>query len=144
MGWDQLIQMTNKPKLYLDARTWLENYGATFPEQSPNSLMCKLPPGRKHFYYCNYMVERESDNREYASEPVFLLCWRVDVNWLIVPKLNPRQQMQCGVCNFLALQIDSTPRGSPNHQLFKQRLGIHFKFQACQRLVQDKVEESCA
>ena len=144
MGWDQLIKMTNKPKLYLDARMWLENYGSTVPEESPTSLVCKLPPGRKHFYYCTYMHDRESADRAYASEAVFLLAWRVDVNWLILQKLNPRQQMQCGVCCFLCHQIDSTRRGDATLHLLKSRLGIHFKFQAAQRLAQDRVEEKCA
>ena len=143
MGYDLALRMTNKPQLYLDARRWLENYGSTFAEQSPNSLICTLPPGRKHFYYLAYRHDRESDNRDFASEPVFLMCWRVDVSWLIVAPGN-QQQGKCGVCTFFKLQIDSAARGSPSLLILKSRLGKHFQFQAAQRLVQDNVEERAA
>ena len=143
MGFDQSIGMTNKNNLYLDARKWLENYGGTYAEQSPNSLISTLPPGRKHDYYCAYQSDRLSKNAEYASLQVFMLCWRLDVSWLIV---NPKhsQQSKCGVCSFFKLQIDQAPRGSDTLVLLKQRLGVHFQFQAAQRLCQDRVEEACA
>ena len=143
MGYDLCLRMTNKPQLYLDARRWLENYGTTFAEQSPNSLMCTLPPGRKHFYYCAYQHDRTSDNLPYASLSVFLMCWRVDVSWLVIAPGN-QQQSKCGVCMFFKLQIDSAQRGSAALSLLKSRLGMHFQFQAAQRLCQDRVEEACA
>ena len=52
------IVATNKPKLYLDCRLWLEHYADTHAEQSPISLISYLPRGRKQFYHLIYERDR--------------------------------------------------------------------------------------
>ena len=53
-----LIKNTIKPKLYLDARRWLEWYADTSGEQSPMHIETFLPNGRKSDYYAMYVYNR--------------------------------------------------------------------------------------
>ena len=52
--------------------------------------------------------------------------------------------VKCGLCEWLRLQIESTPRSDATLlSAYKYRLGKHFQFQAAQRLQQARIEESC-
>ena len=63
-----LIVASNKPKLYLDCRQWLEVYADIRGEreQSPISLMSYLPGGRKQFYHLIYERDRCMQGRSLA------------------------------------------------------------------------------
>ena len=80
------IVNTNKPKLYLDARSWLEWYADTHAEKSPISLTCYLPRGRKQFYHLLYERDRRGRNQESAQLSVFLQAWRCETPWIVIPR----------------------------------------------------------
>ena len=104
-----LIQNTNKPKNYIDARNWLVHYADTHAEKSPISLECYLPAGRKRFYHAFYEHERNTAGRPFASLSVFLSAWRTECPWLVVMK-SVSKFVKCGLCEYLKRQIDQTPR----------------------------------
>ena len=103
-----LIKNTNKPKLYLDARMWLEWYADTSGEHSPMHIETFLPNGRKSDYYAMYVYNRR-DCQEVASLNVFLQVWRVDLPWIRVA-LSLSKFIRCGTCDYLRDQIDRCPR----------------------------------
>ena len=64
--------------------------------------------------------------------------------WLAVCK-SVSLFVRCGVCEYLKLLIDQTPRDqAPLRDALRARLGAHFQFQAAQRLAQGRQEEECA
>ena len=81
-----LIVASNKPKLYLDCRQWLEVYADTHAEQSPISLMSYLPGGRKQFYHLIYERDRHMQSQPAAGLSVFLEAWRCETPWIVIPK----------------------------------------------------------
>ena len=137
------IVATNKPKLYLDARQWLEYYADTHAEQSPISLTSYLPGGRKQFYHLIYERDRQRTGQLAASLRVFLEAWRCETPWIVIPR-RIGQFLKCGLCEWLKLQIDRCPRNQPElRELLKNRLGTHFSFQSAQRLIQSRIKELC-
>ena len=70
------IVNTNKSKLYLDARQWLEHYASTHGDHSPMDGTMTLPSGRKYFYYRLYVESAKRSGVEPASMAVFLKMWR--------------------------------------------------------------------
>ena len=68
----RLIRNTNKPKLYLDARVWLTHLGDQFGDHSPMDLDTYLPKGRKSYYHCMYVANRQASQMIYASLSLFL------------------------------------------------------------------------
>ena len=141
-SWLNIIS-TNKPKLYLDARQWLEGYADTHAEKSPISLTAYLPRGRKNFYYLLYERDRRNRGMEYASLGVFLRAWRCECPWIVIPK-RLGKFLRCALCEWLKLQIDRTPRTQPDLlSTLKHRLAEHFAFQSAQRLMQGRIQEMC-
>ena len=139
----RLIQNTNKPKLYLDARMWLTHLGDQFGDHSPMDLDTYLPKGRKSYYHCMYIASRKSCQMLYASLNVFLEAWRIALPWLKVTAMSS-MFVHCGVCDYLKDQIDRCPRHHKElMQAFIDRLGQHFDFQSAQRLAMDRVGETC-
>jgi len=137
------IVATNKPKLYLDSRQWLEWYADTHAEKSPISLMCYLPGGRKLFYHLIYERDRRSRGLESAQLGVFLHAWRCETPWIVIPR-RLGGFLKCGLCEWLKLQIDRTPRTQPElMSILKERLTTHFQFQSAQRMVQSRIQEHC-
>ena len=137
------IVATNKPKLYLDARQWLEWYADTHAERSPISLTAYLPRGRKKFYYLIYERDRRSRGCECAQLGVFLRAWRCECPWIVIPK-RLGKFLRCALCEWLKLQIDRTPRNQPELlSILKDRLSSHFWFQSAQRLMQSRIQELC-
>ena len=104
-----LIQNTNQPKKYLDARNWLVHYADTHAEKSPISLESYLPAGRKSFYHAAYEHDRKKACRPLAALSVFLAAWRCECPWLVVMK-SVSKFVKCNLCEFLKRQIDITPR----------------------------------
>ena len=104
-----LIQNTNQPKKYLDARNWLVHYADTHAEKSPISLESYLPAGRKSFYHAAYEHDRKKAGRTFAVLSVFLAAWRCECPWLVVMK-SVSKFVKCNLCEFLKRQIDITPR----------------------------------
>ena len=103
---------TNKPKLYLDSRQWLEQYADSHAEKSPISLTSYLPGGRKRFYHMIYESDRRGHGQEAAQLSVFLQAWRCETPWIVIPRRMGRF-LKCALCEWLKLQIDQTPRGQP-------------------------------
>ena len=137
------IVATNKPKLYLDSRQWLEWYADTHAEKSPISLTCYLPAGRKCFYHLIYERDRRSSGREPASLETFLRSWRCETPWIVIPK-HLGKFLKCALCEWLKLQIDKTPRTDPElMNMFKNRLTDHYQFQSAQRMAQKRLQEHC-
>ena len=95
------IVATNKPKLYLDSRQWLEWYADTHAEKSPISLMCYLPG--------LYDRDRRSRNQESTQLAVFLQAWHCETPWIVIPRRLGRF-LTCALCEWLKLQIDKAPR----------------------------------
>ena len=108
MGNCVLIKNTNKSKLYLDARMWLEWYADSSGEQSPMHIETFLPNRRKSDYYAMYVYNRR-DHHEVASIHVFLNAWRCDLPWIRVAS-SLSKFIRCGVCDYLRDQIDRCPR----------------------------------
>lgn len=160
LGLASSIVNASKAAAYLGARQWLEWYAATYAEQSPMSYLAYLPAGRKAFYYQHYrndMLKRagladssgvyapgENPDLQLAGGSTFLKAWRVEVPWLIVCK-SVSMFTRCSVCEYLKLLKEQTPR---DQEVFRAavdtRLGLHFEFQAAQRLAHARVEEECA
>ena len=137
------IVATNKPKLYLDSRQWLEHYADTHAEKSPISLTSYLPGGRKQFYHLIYERDRRMCRQEAASLPVFLAAWRCETPWIVIPR-RIGKFLKCALCEWLKLQVDKTPRTQPELiAVFKDRLSAHFEFQSAQRLMQSRIQEAC-
>ena len=140
----RLIVNTNKPKLYIDARQWLEHYADTHGDQSSMSLITYLPAARKKFYYAQYRVNRQNIQMVFASLSIFLVAWRVEVGWLIVTGSHSKFT-KCAVCEYLKWMIDQTPRTQKDIlDALMTRLGNHFDFQSAQRLAIGRIEELCA
>ena len=138
-----MIVATNKPKLYLDCRQWLETYADTHAEQSPISLTSYLPSGRKQFYHLIYERDRLRQGKPAASLAVFLNAWRCETPWIVIPK-KIGKFLRCALCEWLKLQVDKCPRTQPELMaLFKERLSSHFAFQGAQPLVQGRDQELC-
>ena len=79
-----------------------------------------------------------------ADYQVFLQAWRIETPWLVVCK-SVSMFVRCGICEYLKLLIDQTPRNQPTlRDALRSRLGAHFQFQAAQRLAQGRLEEECA
>ena len=79
---------------------------------------------------------------QYASMPVFLAAWRM-MFWVVVSR-SLSKFVKCGVCDYLKLLIDNTPRSLPDVlETLKTRLGQHFEFQSAQRIAQGRLQESC-
>jgi len=89
-------------------------------------------------------LPQECPDYPVADYPTFLQAWRVELPWLVVCK-SVSMFVRCGVCEYLKLLIDQTPRnqGALRDSL-RARLGAHFQFQAAQRLAQGRLEEECA
>ena len=52
---------------------------------------------------------------------------------------------RCSVCDYLKLLIEQTPRDQcALRERLKDRLGLHFDFQAAQRLALGRVHEHCS
>ena len=138
-----LITNTNKEKLYLDARLWLEYYAETHGDFSPISGDCYLPAGRKICYWHVYAQQRKEASMPFASVGVFRESWRCECPWLIVER-GTSTFTACGICTYLRQQIDLVPRGQPDIlDALKERLARHYEFQSAQRLAQARVEEIC-
>ena len=130
--------------LYLDARQWLIQYAGTHADLSPISLEALLPAGRKEFYHCQYVHERESEKRPHAAINCFRCAWRVELPWLMVAK-SICKFVKCGLCEYLKFQINITSRGEAwLIIMMRSRLGIHFTFQSAQRVALTNLEEACA
>jgi hypothetical protein len=138
-----LIQNTNKPKQYIDARNWLVHYADTHSDRSPISLECYLPAGRKAFYHAMYEHERKAAGKPSASLSVYLAAWRVECRWLVVMK-SVCKFVKCNLCEYLKRQIDMTARTEVwILGILKDRLGQHYAFQSAQRLAQGLLMEKC-
>ena len=88
LSWSLQIAATSKPKLYIDARVWLENYAATHAEESPMKSECYLPAGRKLMYYLVYAYERKAAGQQHAAFQTFLEAWRHETPWLAICSRN--------------------------------------------------------
>ena len=105
-----LIKNTNRPKLYLDARMWLEHFADSSGEHSPMHIETFLPNGRKSDYYAMYVYNRrDRPSDEVASIATFLEAWRVDLPYIRVAS-SLSKFIRCGVCDYLRDQIDRCPR----------------------------------
>jgi hypothetical protein len=100
LGKLQLVVNTSKPKLYLDARQWLEHYAATHAEESPMKPECFLPAGRKFLYWVAYEADRTAQGKPAASLQTFLEAWRVETPWIIIMK-SLSKFTACGLCEYL-------------------------------------------
>ena len=79
-----------------------------------------------------------------ADLSTFLKAWRTECPWLVVHH-TVSMFTRCGVCEYLKMLIDQTPRGAHDlREALKARLGDHFQFQGAQRLAHGLVEEECA
>lgn len=145
-GLSQSIKNTNKVKAYLGARQWLEWYASTHAEWSPMKLAAYLPGARKVFYWHQYVEEQKPWKEKNPDHPLadyttFLEAWRKEVPWLVVCK-SVCMFVRCGVCEYLKLLIEQTPRDQESlRTALRSRLGAHFQFQAAQRLAQGRLEE---
>ena len=80
----------------------------------------------------------------FASLCTFLRAWRVECPWIVVAK-SVGMFTRCSVCDYLKLLIEQTPRDQcALRERLKDRLGLHFDFQAAQRLALGRVEEQAA
>ena len=111
---DETVVATNKPKLYLDSRQWLELYANTHAAKSPISLICYLPGGHKQSYHRIYERDRRSCGQESASLGVFLRAWRCETPWIVIACWRHGNFHKCAHCDTLKLQIDKTPRTGPS------------------------------
>jgi hypothetical protein len=138
------ILPTSKPKLYLDARAWLECYAASHAESSPMKLEFYLPAGRKRYYHEQYAFERAQQNRPAASIELFYRMWREECPFVVICRSHS-MFVKCGCCEYLRMQIDLTPRDDAElMNALKERLGAHFQFQSAQRLAEARMEEACS
>ena len=104
------IKNTNRPKLYLDARMWLEHFADSSGEHSPMHIETFLPNGRKSDYYAMYVYNRrDRPSDEVASFATFLEAWRFDLPHIRVAS-SLSKFIRCGVCDYLRDQIDRCPR----------------------------------
>ena len=79
-----------------------------------------------------------------ADLSTFLKAWRTECPWLVVHH-TVSMFTRCGVCEYLKMLIDQTPRGAYDlREALKARLGDHFAFQGAQRLAHGRVEEECS
>ena len=61
--------------------------------------------------------------------------------WIVVHK-SLSKFIKCGVCEYLKLMIDSTPRSMPDVlNVLKARLGQHWEFQSAQRIAQQRLQD---
>ena len=126
----------SRPTLYVDARVWIDTYARKHGDESPMDLKVFLPAGRKPVYYYAYYHERTTNGRDVASLKVFLEAWRIELPWVVVC-VSECKFTTCGLCDWLRLCIDTTPRSQPELlTMYKNRLGAHFDFQAAQRVAQ--------
>ena len=98
LGMSKLISNTNKPKLYLDARCWLEHYADSAGDHSPIEVETFLPQGRKYCYWVLYVKSRSPAPS--ASLSTFLEAWRIELPWLKVAS-SLTKLIHCGVCDYL-------------------------------------------
>ena len=141
LGVCKLIRNTNKDKLYLDARCWLEQYADKAGDHSPMNVETVLPNGRKHCYWAFYVQDRKPG--PYAALSTFLEAWRTELPWLKVAS-SLTKLIHCGVCDYLKDLIDNCPRGHADRlSALIDRLGAHYSHQSAQRLAQDRLAERC-
>ena len=128
LGMSKLISNTNKPKLYLDARCWLEHYADSAGDHSPIEVETFLPQGRKYCYWVLYVKSRSPAPS--ASLSTFLEAWRIELPWLKVAS-SLTKLIHCGVCDYLTDQIDNCPRDKADRlSALISRLGGHFDMQS--------------
>jgi len=136
------MRPTNKPQMYLEARAWLEVYAKSH-EASPMAYEAHLPGGRKVFYFELMSYERRCQGKESCALTTFLEMWRVELPWVKIC-ISVCKFVQCGVCEYLKMQIDLCPRADAVlMNAYRNRLGRHFKFQSSQRLGEGRCEEAC-
>ena len=135
------MQNTNKPKLCVGARQWLEWYADTAGDHSPMHLETFLPKGRKSCYYAMYVYVR--GDRDIVSLQTFLEAWRHELPMIKIASSLCKLQ-HCGVCDYLNYQIDCCPQSIYEYlAALIRRLGQHYNMQSAQRLAQDRLEEQC-
>ena len=141
LGMCKLIRNTNKDKLYLDARCWLEHYADRAGDHSPMDVDTFLPKGRKYCYWAFYAQDRKPG--PHAALSTFCEAWRTELPWLKVAS-SLSKLIHCGVCDYLKDLIDKCPRShSDRLSALVERLGSHYSHQSAQRLAQDRLAERC-
>ena len=143
IGMCKLIRNTNKDKLYLDARCWLEHYADRAGDHSPMDVDTFLPKGRKICYWAFYVQERKPKGLPHAALSTFCEAWRTELPWLKIAS-SLSKLIHCGVCDYLKDLIDNCPRSHADRLSARvARMGDHYSHQSGQRLCQDRLAERC-